>query len=226
MEGKMNSKGLFSYKTFSIFFTVFVSIGFILFSTPAQSSTQDEADNQQIIGWQKESTITWSIDTSNVEKPQKYRRAARDAFQQWEATGHRFVYVPTGGEISVIVSPKVNPQWGGYGLWSKITPCGENSWRIREGIIVVNLAANMHYRTIWKVISHEIGHALGVPHLDDPTTLMYPIVNLSGGHVTAKDLEYEKNLQRDCPDPENEVFDSMKNHDSQGNSFLLKHREQ
>jgi len=191
-----------SKKILNIFLAALVSSVVVMSAAPAYSSEEHGEDTTEeespMIGWQKGSNITWSIDTSNLDKPHRYRRAARDALAMWEPTGHTFTYVPSGGAVSIVFSSKMNPEWGGYGGWSKVTPCGENSWRIREGNIVVN-TAYPGYGMAKRIIAHEMGHVFGMTHVDDPTALMHKHTGFSGG-VTPVDLEYEKSLQRDCPE--------------------------
>lgn len=145
------------------------------------------------IGWGVNAPITWSIDTTGIAKPQRYRKAMRAACQQWEPTGHTFTYMPTGGDISLVFSDQMDKGWGAYGQWTEVVPCPDG-WRIVKGAMVVRPNPEYDRQWLFGAIAHELGHALGVPHLTSDTVMGSP--SLTNGVVTPMDIAYEQALQR------------------------------
>lgn len=147
----------------------------------------------EVIGWGVNAPITWSINTAGVSKPQRYRKAARLGFQQWLPTGHTFTYVPSGGDISIVFSNSMDAGWGAYGQWTKVVPA-DGGWRIVSGVVVVRPNSDYTKQWIRGAMAHEIGHALGVPHLGPNTLMGSP--SLTNGRITPEDIAYEQGLQR------------------------------
>lgn len=147
----------------------------------------------EIIGWGLKAPITWSINTTGVIKPQRYRKAAKAAFAQWTPTGHAFTYVPTGGDIGIVFSDRMDLGWGAYGQWTDVVPCPDG-WRIIRGVVVLKPNPTFTTEYIRGALAHEIGHALGVPHLESNTVMGSP--STTRGVVTPWDITYEQSLQR------------------------------
>lgn len=146
------------------------------------------------IGWGINAPISWSIDTSNLKKPKRAVDAAKAAFKQWEPTGHTFKYIPSGGDISIIFHEQQDG-WGAYGQWTKVVPSSSaGDWRITNGAVVITDDESVDREWLFGAMAHEIGHALGVPHLKPTTVMGSP--SYTDGKVTKWDIAYEKKLQR------------------------------
>lgn len=48
----------------------------------------------------------------------------------------------------------------------------------------------------FKVVTHELGHCLGLNHVEDTTSVMYPALNKSDGYITDKMVELVKQFTR------------------------------
>jgi len=146
------------------------------------------------IGWGINAPITWSIDTSRLKRPKRARDAAKAGFKQWESTGHTFTYAPSGGDIGIIFHEQ-QEGWGAYGQWTKVVPCSiQGDWRITNGAVVMTNDESISTEWLQGAMAHEIGHALGIPHLKTNTVMGSP--SLTNGRVTKYDIAYEKRLQR------------------------------
>lgn len=115
--------------------------------------------------------LTWSIDTTLLPDPAGYRAAARYALHQWEPSGLRFTYVPTGGDLTIVADDTPGP-WAAYqsGRSVHLNPASAyvQPWQYRPLLV------------------HEIGHALGVPHNPDPRSVMN--ADAIGPRVTRHDI--------------------------------------
>lgn len=148
-----------------------------------------------VIGWPAAGTITWSIDTTGLRRPQAARSLAREAFDAWAATGHTFQRIPTGGQIAIVFRAAAMPEeWGAYGQWTRVVECA-SGWCITSGVVVIDRrTANSDREWLKGALAHEIGHALGLPHLGPGTVMGSP--SLTGGRVTRADIAAERALQR------------------------------
>lgn len=131
----------------------------------------------------QESTIQYMI------KPM-YRHAEeiiREAFKFWQReTQFTFRQVKRLEDADIVVSfenPMHNRDFYARGRFTIVRchPLGEAlahaSYPQQDqiGVIHMNTRANWQIEDFWRVAVHEIGHALGLPHVNDRRSIMFPV---------------------------------------------------
>ena len=110
-----------------------------------------------------------------------YVALAREAFEDWEATGipldFRFVDDSARAEVHLAWIDRFREPISGRTLWAR-----DDDWWILDGSISIA----MHHRTgealdpaaIKAITLHEVGHLIGLDHTRDPATVMTPRVRV------------------------------------------------
>lgn len=175
--------------------------------------------------WGTGATISWAIVADGVPQgdtswgnvpggnigfdrflPDGYDRAVRSALEAWAAVADlRFVEVADGGEAFGTSGPAMLRFWGGY------TDNNYLAWTYypnsdpRGGDLFLNSRMDfaygddpIGYRLDW-VLRHEIGHALGLAHDADPTSVMFAYYPLGRGEPNDGDLRAIRELYGSAP---------------------------
>jgi hypothetical protein len=142
-----------------------------------------------------EVVASWRTATLNVhlDLPERYQGTARAAFAYWQdTTAMRFHFVRTDGPntISVRYSPswcgqpdsmQAHAHWPPYPRVGEPLPIFDDRLRHMHGDIHLNAVHRPLFEAypdaVFFVLLHEIGHSLGVPHLNcgpDDRALMCP----------------------------------------------------
>lgn len=122
--------------------------------------------------------ITWSIDTAGIASPGRASSAIRRALGEWSAlTGLQFEWVAEGGQVSFVFRTITEP-WAAYA---------------QNGTVVIDpRVALWSGRLQQSVAAHEIGHILGIPHLQHDGSILSD-VGFKGSHrVTVEDAALVK----------------------------------
>jgi hypothetical protein len=110
-----------------------------------------------------------------------YVGLAREAFEDWEATGipldFKFVEDSAKAEVHLMWLDRFREPISGRTLWAR-----DDDWWILDGSISIA----MHHRTgepldasaIKAITLHEVGHLIGLDHTRDPATIMTPRVRV------------------------------------------------
>ncbi len=111
----------------------------------------------------------------------QFPEIVRDAFDEWAATGIpvRFTYVrdSAGADVRVRFVPEFAQGISGRTIWSR-----DSSWWLVSGDIDLSLshpAGGVVSRVQLRAIAlHEIGHLLGLDHVEDASHIMAPRVRV------------------------------------------------
>lgn len=152
-------------------------------------------------------TVTWSFATANYDLSDQYfgyldfdgqisaeyRPLVRSAFDAWEAVSMiDFVEVPDDFDVNIRIG---DIEIDGFPRPGETTTLGTaQSWTV-SGIYVASqiyfdVDAYEDRETFYQVTVHEIGHAIGLDHSDDPADTMYYLSNElnASGRLSAGDI--------------------------------------
>lgn len=158
----------------------------LVFSTPFAFSKDEDGWDKITRGWSRMPIRVYLDNTGN------YSDAIKNGFNEWEEKSDekvRFKFVTKShsgyAEIKVVMVEKFTDSTAGLtSAQMNVNKIGKSTVQIGinapDGRPFTNSELNI-------IIRHEIGHALGLNHTDDPKSIMYPIV-LPGQSITSDDL--------------------------------------
>lgn len=146
--------------------------------------------------WDK-SALTYSINTAGCNLGAAATAIIAGAFAQWQAASRgrlTLTQVPAGGDLQVV--------FGGASIYAKFGTVGNvvgHAFPPSSGVIQFDSTETWSAATpppsgrtsMLAVALHEIGHALGLAHSDDPASIMYPF----GPALAALDAESIEAIQ-------------------------------
>ena len=141
--------------------------------------------------------------TQNIT-PQQFAQALKKAIQKWNATGYIHLEIaPPNQNPQIIQNYAPIDQKGKVLAWSTL-PCyglpvtqkydARESWDLQE-------EKSKTAPSLWLVIAHELGHALGLDHLP-PNNIMAPYyheMSTTPGTQDLQELQRRYNKRKDQP---------------------------
>ena len=138
--------------------------------------------------WKKRH-FTWGVKNKGlyITKTQ-LTEVCRKAFNEWEkGTTVRFLEVPwREADFVIEVTPHVEEKFLAKAFFPG--PAKHAGYIIlKENLNWGKDPLGGKYYDPYPVIAHEIGHSLGLLHIDDRSSIMYPKANASKGKISIKD---------------------------------------
>lgn len=151
--------------------------------------------------------ITWSADLADlpfddaIHDLSDFDAQIASAFQAWEdVAAIDFRQVASGGDVQVSVDFLENPLWVAVTEWSETRSPGLEQFQS----VSVTFAASETWapdsgdgfdlQNFYSVATHEIGHVIGLEHVDDPGQIMFATTlgpdALQAGDITGAQILY------------------------------------
>lgn len=135
-----------------------------------------------LLHWQSDGALRSMCNQGPVQITQhthaRVDRAVRQAMVTWNITlDHEvFTFDRQPVVIYIVLGELANPQWHAAFTMNSRYRAKHSGCVIKADLGIADKTLNLTDRQLWLIVTHELGHALGLGHREIDTNIMYPHV--------------------------------------------------